>query len=349
MEGHKLLWHPDRINDWLNGKTIAPIYLDMGITQTCNIGCKYCYYAVPENKTKNSIPTDSLIKFLHDAASIGVKAVGFLGDGEPMVHPGVYSALIAGAEAGLDMAISTNGLVMKDEKLKESLASLAWIRFNLSAVTPIKFAKVMNTSPNNLYKIINNIRKCIKIKKQYNLKVTIGLQMVLIAECTDEIIPFVKLGKDLGVDYAVIKQCSESASHKLHLINEGYKKLESLFCIAESYSNKVYDVIVKRKKITNKGEKKYNHCFGCEFLPQISGNGDVYNCGNFFGNTKFLIGNIIERSFKDIVFSARYKEVMEKVKNEVDVHKDCGTNCRQDEINNFLWTLKNPPPHINFI
>ena len=78
MEGHKLLWHPDRINDWLNGKTIAPIYLDMGITQTCNIGCKYCYYAVPENKTKNSIPTDSLIKFLHDAASIGVSS-WFLG------------------------------------------------------------------------------------------------------------------------------------------------------------------------------------------------------------------------------------------------------------------------------
>ena len=74
-----------------------------------------------------------------------------------------YSALIAGAEAGLDMAISTNGLDRK-MKIKESLASLAWIRFNLSAVTPIKFAKVMNTSPNNLYKIINNIRKCIKIK-----------------------------------------------------------------------------------------------------------------------------------------------------------------------------------------
>ena len=73
-------------------------------------------------------------------------------------------------------------------KIKESLASLAWIRFNLSAVTPIKFAKVMNTSPNNLYKIINNIRKCIKIK-QYNLKVTIGLQMVLIASVQMRLYP----------------------------------------------------------------------------------------------------------------------------------------------------------------
>lgn len=349
MDGHKLIWHLERVIDWLNNKRIAPLYIDMGITQTCNIQCKYCYYSVPENRTSRIIPTDSLIKFLNDAAGIGVKAIGFLGDGEPMVHPGVYDAVISGAEAGLDMALATNGLVMKDERLKEFLGSLTWIRFTLSAVTPEKYAQVMGTDYKNFHRVIDNIKKCAEIKKKYNLNTTIGIQMVLIAECSDQIVPFAKLGRDLGVDYAVIKQCSESMNHKLDLTDRDYDRFEPLLREAESFSNGNYNMIVKWKKMMNRGVKRYKRCFGCEFLPQISGDGAVYCCGNFFNNKRFYIGNIIEEPFKNIVFGQRYKEVMEKVKHNVDVHRECGINCRQNEINEFLWQLKNPPEHVNFV
>ena len=44
-----------------------------------------------------------------------------------------------------------------------------------------------------------------------------------------------------------------------------------------------------------------------------------------------------------------YEEVQKKVSTEVNVHKQCGTGCRQNEINEYLWDLKNPPNHINFI
>ncbi len=349
MDGHKLMWHPGRVADWLDRKRIAPIYIDMGITQTCNIQCKYCYYSVPENRTNQIIPTESLITFLKDAAEIGVKAIGFLGDGEPMVHSGVYEAVIEGAKAGLDMALSTNGLIMKDDKLKEFLESLTWIRFNLSAATPEKYAEVMGTKPEMFNKVIKNLKKCISLKKQYNLKTTIGLQMVLIEECAGDIVPFAKLGKDLGVDYAVIKQCSESDNHKLNLSNKDYQKFELLLREAMSYSDDKYNMIVKWKKMLKSDVKKYDRCLGCEFLPQISGNGDVYNCGNFFGNKEYYIGNITEQSFKDIVFGERYKTVMEKVKNNTDVHAACGTKCRQNEINEFLWKIIHPPEHTNFV
>ena len=348
MDGHKLNWHLNRVSDWLNGKRIAPLYIDMGITQTCNIACAYCYYAVPKNKTNKIIPTDALVRFLKDAAEIGVKAVGFLGDGEPMIHPGVYDAVIAGSEAGLDMAIATNGLVMKPDRLKDFLTALTWLRFTIGAVTPKKYSAVMGTSQENYYKVIKNIEACVKIKKQYGLKVTMGLQMVLIPECSNEIIPFAKLGRDLGVDYAVVKQCSQSAGIMHNLALEDYEKLEPLFLKAEKYSNDSYDVIIKRRKMQN-AIRRYDRCFGCAFLPQITGAGDVYVCGNFFENKSFRAGNIIEQSFKDIVFGDKYAEVMKKVSSAVDVHKECGINCRQNEINEFLWMLKDPPEHVNFI
>lgn len=348
MDGHKLLWHTDRIVNWLNGKRIAPLYIDMGITQTCNIQCKYCYYSVPEHRTKDMIPTDKLISFLKEAADIGVRAIGFLGDGEPMVHPGVYDAVIAGADAGLDMALSTNGLILKEERVKEFLAALTWIRFNVSA-SPKSYETVMGTGQDIYGRVVSNIRNCVKIKEKYNLKTTIGLQMVLIEECADDIVQFAKLGKELEVDYAVIKQCSESHDHKLNLKDKDYERFAPLLLEAESYSNGGYNVIVKWRKIHSKGVRNYDHCYGCEFLPQISGNGKVYNCGNFFGNEDFYIGDISKESFKDIIYGNRYKKIMEKVQREVNVHKMCGINCRQNEINEFLWKLKNPPEHVNFV
>lgn len=349
MDSHKLYWHLDRVNDWIHGKPIAPIYIDMGITQTCNVHCSYCYYAVPEHRTNAIIETPALINFLKEAAEIGVKAIGFLGDGEPMIHPGVYDAVLAGKLSGIDMALATNGLLIKEDRLEELLTSLTWIRINISAGTPATYASVMGVEENVFYRVIENIRKCVAIKRAGNLPVVIGIQMVLISECFEDIVPFALMGRDLGVDYAVIKQCSDRSDNGLTPTEEDYQRNTHLLKQAEDISTDDYNVIIKWNKIRNDGIKHYNHCYGCEFLPQISGNGDVYCCGAWFGNPDFLIGNINHESFKDIVSGSRYAEVMQRVKSRVNVHLDCGTNCRQNEINEFLWKLKNPPEHVNFI
>lgn len=349
MDSHKLYWHLDRVNDWLQAKRIAPLYLDMGITQTCNVQCSYCYYAVPEHRTNAIIETDALISFLKEAAEIGVKAIGFLGDGEPMMHPGVYDAVAAGKGAGLDMALATNGVLMKEERLDELLASLTWIRFNISAGTPSTYANVMGVDEKIFHRVVENIRRCVAIKRAGNLPVVIGIQMVLIPDCFEDVVPFAAMGRDLGVDYAVVKQCAERTDNDQAPTMDDYERNKHLLEQAESLSSDKYDVIIKWKKISNDGVKHYDHCYGCEFLPQISGNGDVYCCGAWFGNPDFLIGNINYDSFKEIVFSDRYAEVMQRVKSTVNVHCDCGTNCRQNEINEFLWKLKHPPEHVNFI
>ena len=348
MQGHKLIWHLKRVEAWLDQKGIAPLYLDMGITQSCNMACKYCYYGTPKNRTNKIIATDVLIQFLRDASKIGVKAIGFLGDGEPMIHPGVYDAVIAGKEAGLDMAISSNGLLLNENRAHDFLKALTWIRFNLSAAEPITFESVMGISANNFYKVKENIKKCVEIKNTANLDVTIGMQMVLISDCKSQLVQYAKLGRELGVDYIVVKQCSESDGVKQDFLIDDYDALEPIMREAESYATSDYQVIIKRRKM-HKERKEYDQCFGCEFLPQISGAGDVYPCGNLFGNEKYYIGNLHTERFLDIVQVKKYKQVMEKVKSQINVHKECGFKCRQNEINEFLWKLRNPPEHINFI
>lgn len=349
MDSHKLYWHLDRVAQWQRGERIAPLYLDMGITQSCNLQCVYCYYAVPEHRTVAIIETQTLIRFLRDAADIGVRAIGFLGDGEPMIHPGVYDAVEAGKAAGLDMAISTNGVVMDSGRIDGFLSSLSWPRFNISAGTPATYCRVMGADERIYDRVVENIRRSVERKKALGLPVTIGLQMVMIPECEDDIVPFARLGKELGVDYVVVKQCSDRADDKPLFTPDDYERCRPLLEEVEQLSADGYRVIIKWRKLGNQGIRNYDHCHGCEFLPQISGNGDLYSCGAFFGNPDFLVGNIHAESFKTLVYGERYAEVMRRVQTEVDVHRQCGTNCRQNEINEFLWQLKHPPQHVNFI
>ena len=186
------------------------------------------------------------------------------------------------------------------------------------------------------------------MKRKLNLKTTIGMQMVLVEECVDQIVDYAKLGKKLGVDYVQIKQCSEHGSLPHGIVPKDYRVYEDMFKEAESYATNNFSVIIKRTKMNNK-TRSYNACYGCRFLPQIDGAGDVYPCGNWFGSKDFHMGNINQQSFKDIVFSKRYEEVQKKVSEQVNVHKQCGIGCRQNEINEYLWNLNNPPQHINFI
>jgi MoaA/NifB/PqqE/SkfB family radical SAM enzyme len=349
MDSHKLFWHLDRVESWQRGERIAPLYLDMGITQTCNINCCYCYYAVPGNRTSAIIATPALIAFLQEAAAIGVRAVGFLGDGEPMLHPGVYDAIVAGRTAGLDMALATNGTILHSDRLEEFLSALSWIRFTVGAACSATYQSVMGGDARTFATVLDNIRRCVAVKQQRGLAVTIGIQMILIPETLDDILAFAAMGRELGVDYAVIKQCSSRLDNGAPLTEDEYDRHSGVLAQAESFSGNGYNMIVKWRKLANAGVKKYDRCFGCEFLPQISGNGDLYCCGAFFGNHDFRVGNINNESFKDLVFSERYREVMHRVRASVNVHRDCGNNCRQNEINEFLWMLEHVPAHVNFI
>ena len=126
--------------------------------------------------------------------------------------------------------------------------------------------------------------------------------------------------------------------------------MKGIFKKAESYSDENYQVSIKWQKMSNLGLKDFKVCYGTQFIIAISGNGNVFPCGHFFNirSEEFLMGNVIRQSFKEIVRSERYWEVQKKVQ-KLNVNRDCESNCRQYYVSRFLWKLKNPPPHVNFI
>ena len=356
MDSNKMLWHLDNIVKWQKSEDVAPIAIEMSLSKGCNQRCIFCFGKFQGNKYKKGYEImfsgEPLFNFLKDAAFIGVKSICLIGEGESLLNPDIYDAVAIGRDNGIDMALGTNGELLKNNRALELLRNLTYIRFSVSAGTNEGYKAIHKVEDGIFEKVIKKISFCVNLKRKYSLNTTIGLQMVLMPDTISELLPLVKLGKELGVDYLVVKHCSDSAERKLKINNHKYLEYGDIFREAESFSDSNYNVVIKWSKLTNEGKKKFNMCLGVPFfMMRVSGDGKLFPCAQFFNyrEDEFIIADLKKERFKDVMFGKRYKEVAARIK-ALDVHNECMTNCKENSINEFLWELQyNKPEHINFV
>jgi len=362
LDWTKIQWHRERVEAWLRGEKIAPITIDMALTRACNYRCEYCYSILQENPRKK-ITKDVMFRFLDDAAEIGVKAISLVSDGESSISPFYSDFIVRGSENGLSMAMGTNGYLVTRDKLEAILPHLTYLRFNISAGEPKRYVEIHGVPESYFYQVCQNIKDAVEIKRRWNLQVTIGLQMVLMPEYGDQILPLAKLGQMLKPDYLIIKHCSDDENGSLGVDYSAYQSLYDTLMEAEAFTTENYLVKVKWSKIESGGRRRYVQCYGPPFILQLSGSGLVAPCGMLFGEKyrHYWIGNIVDTPFKEIWQSDRYWEVMDEIVSpRFDARTMCGTLCLQHKVNEFLWDLKqgrielrepadSVPEHINFI
>ena len=363
LDGTKIAWHQERVEAWERGERIAPVTIDMALTRACNYGCHFCYAMLQEND-RSVISQPIIYDFLEDCAEIGVKGISLVSDGESTISPVFVDTVTRGSELGLSMATGTNGFVLTRRRLEEVLPHLTYLRINISAGEKERYAEIMGVKEKWFDRVCQNIADMVEIKRRDNLNVTIGLQMVLMPEYSDQVLPLARLGKKLRPDYLIIKHCSDDEDGTLGVDYSGYEKLYDTLRQAENMSDDEYKVVVKWSKIAAKGGRSYQRCYGAPFMLQMSGSGLVAPCGMLFNERykKFHIGNICETRFRDIWASDRYWEVMNYLASPVfNAQKMCGSLCLQHKVNETLdeyqkgrfafpdLIKKSPPQHINFI
>jgi MoaA/NifB/PqqE/SkfB family radical SAM enzyme len=361
LDGSKIALHEQRFRDWEKGKRIAPITVDMSLTRICNYACGFCAAQYQENDRKE-ITEAVMERFLTDCAEIGVRGISLVSDGESSISPCFEFSIRRGHELGIDMAVGSNAFVIDREMSERILPHLTYLRVNFSGGTRDRYAEIMGVKPSSYDRVVQNIRDMMDVKRQGNLACTVGMQMVLMPDMADQIIPFAALGKQLRPDYAVIKHTSDTPEHTLGIDYSKYDALHGLLREAEGYSDEDYKCVVKWKKITANGTRSYQRCYGPPFILQVSGSGLVAPCGGLFNDRwrKFHIGNIVDTSFKEMIASDRYWEVVNHLaSNQFDAQKSCDALCLQDLSNTAIDNhinkgipiqfTKGKVPHANFI
>jgi MoaA/NifB/PqqE/SkfB family radical SAM enzyme len=316
LDSHKLSYHYDRVEAWENGDRIAPVSVDMSLTRACSAMCSFCYAMMQESQARSSIKTKDALNLADDFASIGIRSVSLVSDGESTISPAYVPFIQHAYRLGIDVGNATNAWEWEPEKIEQVLPYLTWVRFTVAAGRPESYSSIMYKGPEHTEvfdRAMSHIRYAVELKRRNNLSVTLGIQMVLMPHFKEEIIPFAQLGLDLGVDYAVIKHCSDDEQGTLGIDYSQYAGLHGLLEEAEAMSNSKTKVIVKWSKIKDGDKPSYQRFYGPQFLLQISGSGLVAPSGMFFNArySKLHIGNFIEERFKDIWKSDRYWKAME--------------------------------------
>ena len=153
------------------------------------------------------------------------------------------------------------------------------------------------------------------------------------------------------MDYLVVKPYSQHpASHTEKYRNIRYDDYDRLVAELEPYNTEDFRVIVRVNTIARWQERVrgYNRCLALPFWSYLDAGGNIWGCSMFLNDDRFLYGNLHEDSFENIWQGERRHRSLEFVEQEMDAGQ-CRVNCRMDKINQYLWGLRHPPAHVNFI
>ncbi len=349
IDSHKLMLHVDRVSDWLKGKIICPIYLEIAPSGTCNHRCIFCALDYLDYKPK-FLEEKVLKSAVKQAGILGVKSIMYAGEGEPLLHKDIAKIISYTKGCGIDVAVTTNGVLLKRDLSKEILKSLSWVRVSLNAGRSSTYSKIHNTGKNDFSEVLQNLEAAVKIKNRYKLAVTIGVQLLLLKENIKEVFILAKLLKDIGVDYLTIKPYSQHPLSITHIkpVLE-YKNYSVMSAKLNKIQSDKFRIIFRSQTMQRlDSDKDYKHCLGLPFWAYISACGDVYACSTFLGKKEFCSGNIYRTDFNNIIGGRRRREIIRVAALKLDTSR-CRDVCRLDKINSYLWELKNPGAHVNFI
>ena len=170
IDSHKLIYHPERVyelinskDDWNKYKFLKPIYAEISTSGACNHRCTFCsvdYIGYKPRFTSREV----LRSFFSKAKKIGLKAVMFAGDGEPMLHKEICEIVKDAYENNIDTSFTTNGVYMNEKFIKESMKYVSWIKVSMNAGTNNAYEKIHRTSEKDFEKVWSNISNAIYVK-----------------------------------------------------------------------------------------------------------------------------------------------------------------------------------------
>ncbi len=347
IDGSKLLYHLDRVNDWQKGVTIFPVHVEISPSSACNQRCILCCVDYKNHKP-SFLSRDVLLGLVDEFALHGVKSFLLAGEGEPLLNKNVPEFIVKSNKKGIDSAINSNAVFFKKDIAKEILPYLSWARLTIQSSDPETYALIHGTKESDFHTAIENIKNAVQIKKEMKLDVTIGIQQILINENYSNVFEVAKLAKEIGVDYFTVKRFCKHPENSYDVPEDLYKKSIDQFKQCEELSDENFKTLIRWNQFENQCVRNYKKCIGLPFITQILANGGVYPCCMFFDDETKSFGNLNQNSFSGIWLGNRKREIMNDIKENIDVEK-CMTYCRHHSTNILLWKYFEPPAHINFI
>lgn len=350
IDAHKLLFHPRRVADWLEGRTVYPLYIEVSPSGACNHRCRFCGLDFMGYKPR-FLDADRFGERLDEMGRLGVKSIMYAGEGEPFLHKRLAAMVLRTKAAGIDAALTTNAVLMKPELFEIIAPATTWIKVSLNAGSAETYGLIHGTSPEDFGLVLRNLERAVAVRQRIGAACTLGAQLLLLPENRHEVVALARTLRDLGLDYLVVKPYSQ---HPQSLTREyggvSYADSEALQADLTQCSSDTFQVIWRGNAVQRmqQGHKTYGRCLALPFWSYIDAGGGVWGCSVYLQDERFAYGNIMTESFQAVWEGERRRASLDWCARELDPAQ-CRVNCRMDPVNAYLWELMHPGAHVNFI
>jgi len=347
----KILWHPDKLKSFSEGKITAPIYVRVKPINLCNHHCFYCVYESDFSGIHNEmdhhdkLSYNKIMEILDDFKDIGVQAVTYSGGGEPLIYPHITETLKKTLDYEINLSMITNAQNLKGENA-DILSNANWIRVSTDAIDGESFSEIRKMPEHLFDEVVENIRNFASIK---NSNCELGINFVVHEKSKDRIYEAVKFYKELGADHikfsAVWKTPGFYEYHfkiRTDVINQIIRAKEDF--VDETF--KIYDTYENDLELTGKSKRTYSRCYVMQTMPIIGADSKVYYCHNKAYDDTGCLGSIENQSFKELWFSEESKVKFENFNPMVMCRHQCTNDMKNILINDALQCSGD---HVNFV
>jgi cyclic pyranopterin phosphate synthase len=176
--------------------------LRISVTDRCNIRCFYC---MPETDVKFQ-PRDQILsfeeleRFVRVAVTLGIRKLRVTG-GEPLVRKDLAKLIrkLAAIEGIEDLALTTNGVLLKDQAAELYDAGLRRINVHLDTLDRERFKKI--TRRDDLDRVLEGIELCQRLGFG-----PIKINAVAVKNLVeDDIVPLARFGRERDIEIRYIE------------------------------------------------------------------------------------------------------------------------------------------------
>lgn len=302
-------------------------YLRISVTQRCNFRCQYCMPEKPFEWTpkENLLSYEEMFSFIKVAIDNGIKKIRITG-GEPLVREDLdqFIAMVYNYKNDIDLALTTNGYLLKNQVKKLKNAGLKRINISIDSLEQETFWYL--TKKNVLQNVLDGIEAALKAG------MIVKLNSVILKDINEnEILSLYNYAKQKGIQIRFIEYMENENAYsnlktiqskeiintilKAHLLSELSVKENSAAKLYQDESGYVFGVI-----------EPYDDSF-CQTCNRIrlSAEGDLIPCLYFEDS----------QNIKNITHSNKKMECILKdvVKNKPEKNKWSynNTNIENDD------------------
>lgn len=358
LDGHKMMYHPLEVARWYEArdnwdqiKKIYPLYVEISPFGGCNFRCSFCAKDFLKYRPTRIEP-EILERTLAEMGASGVKSVLFAGEGEPTLYDGLGEILAASVRSGIDPALNSNGAHFSKETYESAVVNCKWIRFSVNAGNEEVHRDLHRCAPGTFGKVLDNMAFAVEARRRLGGRATLGAQAVLVEQNEASLPQLAKHAREIGLDYLTVKPYSQHPESFTQKHREtSYRNALELAKLLKAEETENFKVHFRADAFAQaqSGSLRYGKCFSVPlFWAYLRSNGDIIGCSNFMLDPRFNYGNLNEAGFRDLWEGDKRRAALEYMVKSHDISQ-CRVNCRMDKVNHYLWELRNPSAHANFI